>query len=302
MQKSASELLLSRTYKEVWERGEDYAVRGRVKIEKMSDNGNRIKAVVRGKENYTVILKFAGGGVRKQCDCAYSKDGPQSRPACKHMVAAAISWDESSGVGKPAKKDVKLHTMPPAPISRRGIIGLFKNPLRADLDKIRILTEYSSSMPQPHARLPNAPKIGLGAKRPLKTGEVKKALSEMEKWSKRSLYDPYFCAGEMSAAFCELLDVIRRRQKVSNPKEIILSLAACVDWFYRRFNIIVDGIEGVWLFPVARIGDLVAALLRKHPNDSAWIGFRRFVQAAGKKAGKDDLDEKIIAKWAKEKL
>lgn len=300
MKKSASELLLPRTYKEVWKRGEEYADWKRVKPLNFDDV--KFKAVVSGKENYEVVLKLTRNGIIKQCDCAYSKNGLSSRPACKHMVAAAIFWDEKRGLKRPSKKDIGLYTIAPPPISRQAIINLFKNPLRADLDKIRILVEYSSWSPQPHSRLPNSPKIVSDCRRPLKIGEIKKALAEMERWSKRSLYDPYFCAGEMAAAFCELLDVVKKRMVASRPKDAILIMALFVDWFYKKFNKITDCSEGVWIFPPVRIGNLVSTLLKKHPRDPAWQTFRQIVKLAGVAGGVKDLDEKEVAEWVNERL
>lgn len=300
MKKSAAEILLPRTYKEVWKRGEEYVDWKKVVPSVLNEEKN--KAIVKGKENYNVVLKLTKSGIIKQCDCAYSKGGPPSRPACKHMVAVAIYWDEKRGIKRPIKKDIDAHTIAPPPISRQGIINLFKNPLKADLDKVRIVTEYSSWSPQPHARLPNSPKISADAKKPLKISEVKKAFIEMEKWAKRSLYDPYFCSGEMSAAFCELLDIIKKRAGNSKPSELILILALCVDWFYRRFNKLIDGIEGVWIFPPVRIGSVVSIIKKRYPRDPAWHNFRRVVRVAGERAGKKGLDEKKIAEWVKERL
>ena len=300
MIKSAAEILLPRTYKEVWKRGEFYVSAKRVKIIKADERQARI--AVSGEKKYNVILKFSGDGIVKQCDCAYSKGGPQARPACKHMVAAAIFWDESRGILRPSRKDIDLHTLAPAPISRQGIINLFKRPLQADLDKVRIIAEYSSWRPQPHARLPNMPKLSQDARRALDIKEVRKALLEMEKWTGRSLYDPYFCAGEMSAAFCELLEAIRKRMDKTEAKEIILIIALCVDWFYRKFNKLIDGIEGVWIFPPVRIGNLTHILIKRYPRDPAWREFNKIVKIAGEAVGKRNLNYKFIAEWRNEKL
>ncbi|OIP78178.1 MAG: hypothetical protein CO002_00655 [Candidatus Portnoybacteria bacterium CG_4_8_14_3_um_filter_44_10] len=301
IKKSATEFLLPQAYKEIWQRGEEYVDWKTVKP--VGSNEAKIKAAVRGKKDeYIVILEFTKAGIAKQCNCAYSQGGPPSRPACKHMVATAIFWDEKRGLSRPSKKDIGLYTIAPPSISRQSIISLFKNPLRADLDKIRILVEYSSWSPQPHSRLPNSPKIVSSLRRPLKASEIKKALAEMERWSKRSLYDPYFCAGEMSAAFCELLDVVKKRLAVSKPKDVILIMALLVDWFYKKFNKITDCSEGVWIFPPVRIGSLVSTLLRKYPREPVWQNFRQIVKSAGAAAGVRGLDEKGVAGWVNERL
>jgi hypothetical protein len=300
MKKSAAEILLPRTYKEVWKRGEFYVRAKRVKIIKLDDR--QAKMAVSGQKKYNVFLRFSSDGIIKQCNCAYSLDGPSARPACKHMIAAAIYWDESRGILRPSQKDIDSHTLTPAPISRQGIINLFKDPLNADLDKVRIIAEYSSWRPQPHARLPNMPKISQDARRALKGSEAKKALSEMEKWAERSLYDPYFCAGEMSAAFCELLDVIKKRANKTGSKETILIIALCVDWFYRKFNKLIDGIEGVWIFPPVRIGNLAHILIKRYPKDPIWQEFNKIVKIAGETAGKKNLNYRTVAEWRNEKL
>ncbi|MBI4836984.1 MAG: hypothetical protein HY813_01085 [Candidatus Portnoybacteria bacterium] len=301
MQKSATEFLLPQAYKEIWQRGEEYVDWKRVRP--VGSNEFKIKAAVRGKKDwYIVILEFTKTGIAKQCNCAYSQGGPPSRPACKHMVATAIFWDEKRGLKRPSKKDISLHTIAPPPISRQAIISLFKNPLGADLDKIRILVEYSSWSPQPHARLPNSPKIVSDSRRPLKISEIKKALREMERWSERSLYDPYFCAGEMSAAFCELLDVVKKRMVSSKPKDVIFIMALFVVWFYKKFNKVIDGSEGVWIFPPVRIGGLVSALLKKYPREQNWQKFNEVVKSAGQVAGVKNLDEREIARWVNERL
>ena len=300
MRKSATEILLPQTYKEVWKRGENYV--SWKKVKPISMNNGMIEALIKGKDDYIVVLKFGKEGLIRRCNCPYSIEAPPTRPACKHMVAVAIFWDEKRGIKRPSKRDVSLHTLAPPPISRQAILNLFKNPLKADLDKVRIITEYSSWLPQPHARLPNRPKINDNPGKPLKILEVKKAFQEMESWTKRSLYDPYFCSGEMSAAFCELLDVIKSRLKVSKPKEVIGILALCVDWFYRKFNKIIDGTEGVWIFPPVRIGNLVALMIKKYPEEALWRSFRRVVRSAGEKSGVKDLDEKKIAEWIQERL
>jgi len=302
MPKSAAEILLPRTYKEIWKRGEEYVDKGKVETDKKFAAEDKVKAYVHGKEKYTVVLQLTKTGVIKQCDCAYSLGGPLSRPACKHMVAAAIYWDEARRINRPSKKDISSHTIAPAPISRQGIINLFKNPLKADLDKVRIVSEYSAWSPQPHARLPNSPKINSDSRKPLKIIEVKKAMLEMEKWTRRSLYDQYFCAGEMSAAFCELLDTIKKRMDRTEPREIILIMALCVAWFYGKFNRLIDGIEGVWIFPPVRIGSIVSILLKRYPRQPAWKEFRAVVRIAGERAGQKNLGAKAIADWVKERL
>lgn len=295
--KSATELLLNKTYEEVWYRGQEYADSGRVKIVKIDDK--EVGAVVEGTRGYVVRLKFVANGIRRDCNCPYPKG------ICKHMVAVAILWDEMRGFERPTINEIQSLTIAKPSISRGGIDALFDDPLNADLDKLRIAIEYTA-LPSPrlqtHARLPNCPRINNDEKEPLTRKEVRKAFKEMEGWANRRTYDHYFCAGEMAAAFSELLEVIEKRLFSSNPEEAILIMADCVNWYYRGFNQIIDGSDGVWIFPETRIGKIVSILLEKYPQNLAWQEFREVVEEVGEWWGESGLNEKTITRWKDERL
>lgn len=287
--KSIARVLLGRTRVEVWKRGEKYALEGRVQIIESDDT--QVKAIVRGTENYEVFLKFLARGIRKQCTCLYA-----GGDVCKHMIATALIWDNMRGFAPPAEDKVELETIHPPPISRKQIAACYARPLKADLNIIRVATDYYNLSPKKHARLPQCPRIETYEKVPLTLTEVKGSLKEMERWAKRKTYHHYFCAGEMAAAFSECLDVIYSRMSVSEPGEAIIIMAYCVDWYYREFEQMVDGSDGVWIFPVARIGTIVAHLLKKYPKHSAWQEFNRIVEKVGHWWG-EQLDAEIIAAW-----
>lgn len=293
--KSATELLLPKTYKKIWHRGESYADAGRVKIIKL--NEKEIEAIVEGRENYEVGLEFSGKGISKGCTCPYSNLGSTGR-VCKHMVATAILWDEKRGIEKPSQDDTENYTMEEPEIINVG--NMFSEPLKANLDKLRSMADYTgfpSKRRETHAKLPDCPKIDSDRKTPLKRKETQKVLKEMERRTNRRNYDTYFCASEMAAAFSKMLDIIEKRISCSQSKEVILSMADCVDWYFKGFNQIIDGSDGVWVFPQARIGKVVSELLGKYPQDPAWQTFRKIVQDAGNWWGEPDLDEEIIAEW-----
>jgi len=282
-------VLLGRTRVEVWHRGEDYAKKGRVKI--IDSDENDVKAVVSGTENYEVFLKFLANGIRKRCTCPYA-----GGDVCKHMVATAIVWDQMRGFAPPADDKVEQETVHPPPISRKQISDCFARPLKADLDIIRIAVDYYNLSPKKHARLPKCPHIEKDNKMLLTTGEVKKALKEIEDWAQRNTYHSYFCAGEMAAGFSELLDVIYSRSASSEPGEAIAIIAYCVDWYYRTFEQIVDGSDGVWIFPKTRIGRAVAWLKKNYPDHPGWNEFNLVVEKTGTWWG-EQLDAEIIADW-----
>ena len=280
---------MGRTRVEVWHRGEKYTLEGRVQITASDDK--QVKAIVRGTESYEVFLKFLARGIRKQCTCPYA-----GGDVCKHMVATAIIWDNMRGFAPPAEDKVEMETIHPPPISRKQIAACYARPLKADLKIIRVATDYYNLSPKKHARLPRCPKIETYEKVPLTLKEVKQALKEMERWAKRKTYHYYFCAGEMAAAFSEMLDGIYSRLPASEPGEAIGIMAYCVNWRYRTFEQMADGSDGVWVFPMARIGRIVAWLLKKYPTHPAWQDFNRIVEKTGIWWG-ERLDAEIIASW-----
>lgn len=290
--KSVARILLSRTTEVIWYRGEEYADKGRVKIVRYDDK--EIKAIVMGTEKYRVSLKFVTNGIRRNCNCPYSKG------ICKHIVATAIIWDELRGVDRPNRKEIKENSIPATSDIRSKIGVLFAKPLKADLNSIRIMVHYvafPSKRKARHALLPNCPKISMDTKSPLEVKEVERALKEMEKWSRRSSYDRYFCAGEMAAAFCELLDVIEFRSSNSSPGEMISIMARCIEWYYKTFLDIIDGSDGVWIFPVARIGRNVDSLKRMYPSDGKWEEFDDIVCDVASGWDADTVNSDFIASW-----
>jgi len=292
--KSSARVLLGRTRVEVWKRGEKYALEGRVQITESDDT--QVKAIVSGTESYEVFLKFLARGIRKQCTCPYA-----GGDVCKHMVATSLIWDNMRGFAPPAEDKVELETIHPPPISRKQIATCYAHPLKADLDIIRVATDYYNLSPKKHARLPRCPRIETYEKVPLTLTEVKGALKQMEKWAKRKTYHNYFCAGEMAAAFSEMLDILEKRLASSPPEVMIGIMAYCVDWYYRKFEQMVDGSDGVWIFPVARIGKIVTRLLEKYPEHPAWHEFNQIVEEIGIWWG-DDLNAETIARWRNSNL
>jgi len=69
-----------------FDRGEDYAMEGRVRG--VREQGGVILATVRGREDYRVSLGALGQQLASSCTCPVGRDGS----ACKHMVAAGLAW------------------------------------------------------------------------------------------------------------------------------------------------------------------------------------------------------------------
>jgi len=257
---SATQLLLNKTNEEIWYRGEKYADGGKVRIVK--SNNKEVEAVVRGTKRYIVNLKFAGGGISRQCTCPYADRSSSYRPICKHIVAVAILWDEQQGLERPSKDEVESYTIAPPEISRSEITALYRNPLRADLEKLRILADETAlgGRPRPHSRLPNCPKILTKESIPLTVKEVIKAFKEIKRWTNRRLYDSYFCAGEMVAAFCEVMRIIRKRLPATSPITAAEILREAQKFHYRLVMELIDDSEGLHEFTEAHLDDVYEEL------------------------------------------
>lgn len=272
---------------------------GKVDAVKMNQKG--IEAVVKGTDDYDVSISYRGGGVSKICTCPHFVNSSTGKIVCKHIIATAIYWDEIRGYGRPSDEEVEEETMQPALISRSEIIAMFDNPLKVDLGKLRILAEVTSFSPKAHARLPNMPKMNMDGKEPININEVVNALKEMDTWERRRDYDPYFCAGEVTVAFCEVLDIVRKRISVSEVSELIQIASKCIRWYYKAYLQMIDGSEGDWIFPTVRIGNLVAEIYKKYPDKDLWVDFDKRVKGYAE-GWEDNLSVVDIMEWKDARL
>mgnify|MGYP001585355969 CR=1 FL=1 len=263
---SATELLLHRTEQGVWRRGEEYADKGLVDIR--STDEKSAEAVVRGTKPYHVRLAFAGTGISKKCDCPYAAGSKARHAPCKHMVAVAILWDENRGFKRPALARVKATTIPPPLVSRAQINALYDDPLRADLNVLRICVDESGRWSRPHAKLPLMPPFGGLPSASLSVEEVKTAFAEMSRWSRRSRFDPYFCAGEMMAAFCEVLRLVKERLAATDGAAALNVLEEAVRFHHKLLGMI-DSSDGVHIFSEAHLLDLCALLQERLADEKA---------------------------------
>lgn len=252
--KSACRLLINKTYREIWERGEDYADNASIEI--FNYDNRYMEAKVRGTKKYWTSLEFYGNGMRRFCNCPYA-ESHSDRTICKHMVAVAILWDKARGIARPDSSEIEEWSMERPQISRSEIDALYGDPLNADLEALRILADETAlGNPRPHARLPNMPKLDISEKKELSLQEVKKAFSEIGKWTGRRNYDPYFCAGEMTAAFCEVM-----RRIIAHIDKINLSMAVDILVSAQQFNQklimeYIDDSQGLHAFTEAHLEDL----------------------------------------------
>ncbi len=261
---SASELLLPKTYEDVWYRGEAYVERGLVRVAK-SDK-REIRALVMGTSEYIVSLEFSGAGLLKKCNCPYAVGtGPRS-PACKHMVAVAITWDEKRHLERPRRENIETESIAPPLVSRFDLERAHQNPTSANLEVLRL--SNSDGWSRPHSRLPLMPDIETDASKPATPAEVKKAFRTITRWSRLAGYDRYFCAGEMVAAFCELTRILKRRSASTDPLLMADILREAQKFHYTIVLDLIDDSDGLHIFSEAHLEALAESLKnRKVPKD-----------------------------------
>lgn len=253
------QLLVYRTYLESWKRGEKYADDGAVKI--ISSNDKFVLAEVAGSKIYQVKLEFRANGLSRSCSCPV-------KDFCKHLVAVAICWDESRGIRRPDADEVKSTAVPPPLVSRAEINKMYDDPLNVDLEILRLASE-SGNWSRPHARLPIKPKFSDDANKPLAFEEIKKAFNEIRRWTDRKNYDYYFCAGEMVAAFCETLRMIKKRATKAPIIELTEILLECQRFDGELIMELIDDSNGEHMFSEAHLEDLYCLVKKLNSGEGA---------------------------------
>lgn len=255
---SACALLMKKAYTDVWMRGREYAQKGCVDIVVMDDR--HIEAFVKGTKLYNVNLSFVGSGISKKCTCPYASGSQARHAACKHMAAVAIVWDERRGIPSPDIRKIEAYTVPPLSISRAQINKMFTKPLQADLQVLRTLAEERGSWSRPHSKLPDRPSFSDDANKPLDREELEAAFKEITKWTRRSRYDPYFCAGEMVVAYCEVMRSVKKRLGVSDLLTAAAILLDAQKFHYKLVMELIDDSDGLHVFTEAHLEDIFKAL------------------------------------------
>ncbi len=280
---SASRVLLPKTYEGIWRRGEEYLSRNKVLILEHDDRG--VRAIAQGMDRYEVVLRFVGEGLSRRCTCPYFEGRSGGHPPCKHIVGVALAWDKERAVPLPTKDEIIVGTIPPPLVSKNDIATLFRDPLHADLEVLRMAIEAGSSV-KPHARLPSSPHLGSKESEPLTCAEVRRALAEIERWSTRDTYEPYFCAGEMMAAFCELLRLGRKRLLVTPLATMVDSLLLCQSWNKKLVLNLIDDSDGLHEFSEAHLEDLYQTIVAR----ASFVG--------DEAAFRSKLDEYVVGRGA----
>jgi hypothetical protein len=261
--KSACDLLLYRSYQEYWQRGQTYEKQG--KVELLRFNENSVEARVQGTTTYTITFSFRAGGLSRKCSCPV-------KDFCKHMIAVAIAWDKARGLLPPTNEQVENTSIPPALISHADIQKAYSTPIEANLDIIRIAADELGWQSRPHTHLPHHPKsLSNDLQTPVTLQEIKKCFSEIRSWSRRRNFDMYFCAGELVAAFCEVLRSIYQRCSFSQLEELAKVLVLAQAFHYEIIMEIIDDSDGLHEFTEAHLEKLYQMIKRRRQDKSSYI-------------------------------
>jgi hypothetical protein len=201
--------------------------------------------------------------VNTHCSCPYQGIG-----VCKHVVAAAIIWDEKMGIKRPDDKMIAEKTASePDTNTRKQVRDFYAEPLKANLYRLRNFSKEFGTWTRPHSILPDIPAIDLATSAPLSMKEIGYALKQMIKWSKRKTYDHYFCAGEMIAAFCMVISVIKARLKALDINEAADILLYAQEFHNKELLQVIDDSENMRTFSEAYLDDLKEAIVQTKIED-----------------------------------
>lgn len=241
---SFTRIILDKTEKVVYDRGLDYAKKGKVKLTTIGNNFCKGKAF--GQEQYDVELGFKRTGSPKfYCSCQYYA---LNKLACKHIIALALVWDRSRNVPDPDLKTIQQLAIPEPDFSSKDINLAYKDPINANLE---VLRADPTGWMRPHARLPEKPSTCNSNE--FNVENIKKALSEIRAWSRKYNYDYYFCAGEMIAGYCELIRWIMPNVDALPEDDLIKVLELLVDFHLELIMEKIDDSDGLHVFNEAHL-------------------------------------------------
>ena len=149
---------------------------------------------------------------------------------------------------------MKVSSYTPYLISRQQLDDAFRRPLDADLDVLRVANStFAFKNKRGHEKLPKQPRFSSARSRSLTASEFGEAVEEIALWVEKPNYDPYFCAGEMAAAFSEVLRCVVRRESVTKSSVLATILRDAIAFEERLIFDLIDDSSGDHEFTRAHI-------------------------------------------------
>lgn len=247
MQVSYSKQLIDSVTKTIYERGVEYFKKGSVFDLKIEET--RTEADVEGtRQDYFVELEYDSDGFMGDCDCPYMENNHDDY--CKHIVAVAIAHDKKLGLALPTSEDLNDLTIEEFPHLGKKLNDAFKDPLKADLEAIAKATDFSSWL-RKHAKIEVVSYI-LPVNE-VSVQSVKKAFRKIGSLGNKYKYDPYFCAGEVTAVASKTLDsILDTLDKLSSEVQMEI-FHESIRFYYEIYLNMIDGSDGVWQIVQARV-------------------------------------------------
>ena len=242
---SLSRYILSNTTEDVFWRGVEYEKEGRVR--NFQEEKKRLAAMVAGSQHYQAEFRQGPKYVKGYCTCPYALN----EDYCKHVVALAVYWDLQRKMDLPDEQEVQDSCVEIEYGFGKKVEAMYRDPLHADLEFLA-RASYEGSWVRAHANIALLSSIP-SVPAPVSLKEVRAGLQKIARVQRRSTYDPYFCAGEVSALLALAYDAVLKRTENMGKEEYLSLLAECIVFYYNTYLSMIDGSDGVWQIPLARI-------------------------------------------------
>src|SRR3989339_939144 len=247
---SLTRYILYNTTEDIFWRGVDYVNKN--KVDRIEESEKIISTTIIGSNEYLVEFRQGLKYLKGHCSCPYAS---MNEDYCKHIVALALAWDEKKGISPPDQKEVEKNCLQINYDFGKKVDQMFNDPLNADLKFLAIASDYVTSA-RPHAKIPIKTTI-TNAKEELSLKKVQLGLQKIENLTNNRNYDPYFCAGEISAVFCLTLDSIIKKLTTVPKGFQIKIIIECTVFYYNQYLQIIDSSDGIHQIPFARLQKMV---------------------------------------------
>ena len=243
---SLTRYILDNTTEDIFWRGVDYVNKN--KVNRIEESEKIISTTIIGSNEYLVEFRQGLKYLKGHCSCPYAS---MNEDYCKHIVALALAWDEKKGISPPDQKEVEKNCLQINYDFGKKVDQMFSDPLNADLKFLAIASDYVTSA-RPHAKIPIKTTI-TNAKEELSLRKAQLGLQKIENLTNNRNYDPYFCAGEISAVFCLTLDSIINKLTTVPKGFQIKIIIECTVFYYNQYLQIIDSSDGIHQIPFARL-------------------------------------------------
>lgn len=269
MKSSLSYSVLKNITEDIFWRGFDYSKKH--KVGAIEESEKNLISFVHGSELYTVEFRQGPKYLKAYCDCPYFRS---NKDYCKHIAAVAIARDSSKNLQLPSEKEVSELTIEVVNNFSQKANQMFEHPLKADLEFLAKASDYSS-WTRPHAKISLSSAIDWVSLE-ISKKEVLNGLARIKRLTNLRRYDMYFCAGEISAVSAKSLDAIIFRLSFTPLKTAIEIFKETVKFYYEDYLQMIDGSDGIWKIPQARLLVIFSLLKEKGLSKNESIELKEY--------------------------